>query len=66
MASAETEAAAPGLPDYVLDADAVLKDENVNWRHGRAPDYSKTRKIWSESKPPPFLSSGTSTSRAFH
>jgi hypothetical protein len=39
-----------GLPDYVLDADAVLKDTNVNWRHGRAPDYSKTRKVWSESK----------------
>jgi hypothetical protein len=47
MATAETEA--PGLPDYVLDADAVLKDTDVNWRHGRAPDYSKTRKIWSES-----------------
>jgi hypothetical protein len=38
------------LPDYVLDADAVLKDENVNWRHGRAPDYSKTRQIWADSK----------------
>lgn len=55
MAAAEAqnppaEAAAPGLPDYVLDADAVLKDTNVAWRHGRAPDYSKTRKIWSESK----------------
>jgi hypothetical protein len=58
MATAETEA--PGLPDYVLDADAVLKDTNVNWRHGRAPDYSKTRKIWSESmhiSPPPSPSS---------
>lgn len=40
-----------GLPDYVLDEDAVLKDTNVNWRHGRAPDYSKTRKVWAESKP---------------
>jgi hypothetical protein len=55
MATAETqnppaEAPAPGLPDYVLDEDAVLKDTNVNWRHGRAPDYSKTRKIFSESK----------------
>ncbi|KAK4123114.1 hypothetical protein N657DRAFT_634316 [Parathielavia appendiculata] len=48
MATAETET--PGLPDYVLDADAVLKDIDVNWRHGRAPDYSKTRKIWSETK----------------
>ncbi|KAK4099024.1 hypothetical protein N658DRAFT_498836 [Parathielavia hyrcaniae] len=48
MATAETEA--PGLPDYVLDEDAVLKDAGVNWRHGRAPDYSKTRKVWSETK----------------
>ncbi|KAL2135941.1 hypothetical protein VTI74DRAFT_6169 [Chaetomium olivicolor] len=45
-----TEAAAPSLPNYVLDADAVLKDEGVNWRHGRAPDYSRTRKIWAETK----------------
>ncbi len=57
MAAADTqnppaeEAAAPGLPDYVLDEDAVLKDAAANWRHGRAPDYSKTRKIYSESKP---------------
>jgi hypothetical protein len=55
MATAETqnppaEAPAPGLPDYVLDEDAVLKDTNVNWRHGRAPDYSKTRKIFTETK----------------
>jgi hypothetical protein len=58
MATAETqnppaEAAAPGLPDYVLDEDAVLKDTDVKWRHGRAPDYTKTRKIYSESKPAP-------------
>ncbi|KAK4153575.1 hypothetical protein C8A00DRAFT_43522 [Chaetomidium leptoderma] len=39
-----------GLPDYVLDEDAVLKDTGVNWRHGRAPDYSKTRKIFAETK----------------
>lgn len=38
------------LPDYVLDADAVLKDESVSWRHGRAPDYSKTRTFWSNCK----------------
>lgn len=57
MATAETqnppaEAPAPGLPDYVLDEDAVLKDTDVNWRHGRAPDYSKTRKIFQESRHP--------------
>jgi len=55
MASADvqdkpTDAPAPGLPDYVLDANAVLKDVDANWRHGRIPDYSKTRKIWTETK----------------
>ncbi|KAF2116869.1 hypothetical protein BDV96DRAFT_464445, partial [Lophiotrema nucula] len=40
---------APGLPDYVLDSDAVLKD-TANWRYGRAPDYSKTRKMFHETK----------------
>ncbi|EFQ98969.1 hypothetical protein MGYG_01981 [Nannizzia gypsea CBS 118893] len=38
-----SEEKAPALPDYVLDPDAVLKDD-INWRYGRAPDYSKTRK----------------------
>lgn len=37
------------LPDYVLDANAVMKDE-ANWRHGRAPDYTKTRQVWADSK----------------
>jgi hypothetical protein len=49
MAAADTQAA-PSLPDYVTDPDAVLKDKNVNWRYGRAPDYSKTRKVFAESK----------------
>ncbi|KAF1949204.1 hypothetical protein CC80DRAFT_497668 [Byssothecium circinans] len=44
-----TEPAAPALPDYVTDPDAVLKDE-ANWRYGRAPDYSKTRKVYAETK----------------
>lgn len=39
-----------GLPDYLVDPDAVLKDQNVKWRYGRAPDYSKTRKVFAESK----------------
>ncbi|KAK1833553.1 hypothetical protein QBC39DRAFT_345493 [Podospora conica] len=38
------------LPDYVLDENAVLKDAAAKWRHGRAPDYSRTRKIWAETK----------------
>lgn len=37
------------LPDYVLDENAVLKDAAAKWRHGRAPDYSKTRKVYAES-----------------
>lgn len=41
------------LPDYVLDENAVLKDAAAKWRHGRAPDYSKTRKVYAESTPPP-------------
>jgi hypothetical protein len=61
MATAETqtppaEATAPALPDYVLDEDAVLKDTGVKWRYGQAPDYSKTRKMYSESKHDPSLS----------
>ncbi|EON68802.1 hypothetical protein W97_08060 [Coniosporium apollinis CBS 100218] len=41
---------APGLPDYVLDPNAVLKDTEVKWRYGRAPDYSKTRTVFEETK----------------
>lgn len=39
----------PALPDYLTDPDAVLKDTEVKWRYGRAPDYSKTRKVFHES-----------------
>jgi hypothetical protein len=39
----------PGLPDYVLDPNATLKDATATWRHGRAPDYSQTRKVYEES-----------------
>ncbi|OCK80062.1 hypothetical protein K432DRAFT_426015 [Lepidopterella palustris CBS 459.81] len=41
---------APALPDYLLDPNATLKDSSVSWRHGKAPDYSNTRKIFSETK----------------
>lgn len=47
MAAPATEDSAPALPDYVLDPDAVLKDD-VTWRYGRAPNYSKTRKFFEE------------------
>ncbi|KAK3312976.1 hypothetical protein B0H66DRAFT_578192 [Apodospora peruviana] len=39
-----------GLPDYVLDADAVLKDTDIKWRNSQAPDYTKTRRVWAETK----------------
>ncbi|KAF2639297.1 hypothetical protein P280DRAFT_402786 [Massarina eburnea CBS 473.64] len=45
-----TEPAAPALPDYVTDPDAVLKDHQAHWRYGRAPDYSKTRKVFAETR----------------
>lgn len=43
-------APAPGLPDYLASPNAVLKDTEATWRYGRPPDYSKTRKVWAESK----------------
>ncbi|KAF2262417.1 hypothetical protein CC78DRAFT_561338 [Lojkania enalia] len=38
------------LPDYLTDPDAVLGDTQADWRYGRAPDYSKTRKMFEETK----------------
>ncbi|OLN97618.1 Pathogen-related protein [Colletotrichum chlorophyti] len=38
------------LPDYVTSPNAVFADEGVQWRYGRAPDYTKTRKVWREGK----------------
>lgn len=48
MASAEVEAP-PGLPDYLLDPNATLKDHDSKWRYGKAPDYSNTRKVYEQS-----------------
>jgi hypothetical protein len=45
------EPAAPGLPDYMTDPDAVLKDTTATWRAGGPPDYSTTRKFYAQSKP---------------
>ncbi|OCL13921.1 hypothetical protein AOQ84DRAFT_264223, partial [Glonium stellatum] len=54
MASADAQNAPadsnPGLPDYLRDPNAVLKDRNATWRYGRAPDYSNTRKVYEETK----------------
>ncbi|KAJ5911064.1 uncharacterized protein N7473_000367 [Penicillium subrubescens] len=38
------------LPDFVLDDNAVLKDDEASWRYGKAPDYSKTRAFYQETK----------------
>lgn len=45
-----TDPVPPALPDYVLSPNAVFNDEGVQWRYGRAPDYSKTRKVWEEGE----------------
>ncbi|KAI0203363.1 hypothetical protein F4808DRAFT_458125 [Astrocystis sublimbata] len=38
------------LPDYMTDANAVLKDTDAQWRYKQPPDYSKTRKYYEETK----------------
>lgn len=38
------------MPDYLASPNAVFGDEGVQWRYGRAPDYSKTRKVWEEGE----------------
>ncbi|KAI7188384.1 hypothetical protein KC352_g22080, partial [Hortaea werneckii] len=39
---------APAVPDYLASPNAVFNDVGVQWRYGKAPDYSKTRKVWEE------------------
>ncbi|GAB7360055.1 hypothetical protein MBLNU230_g7577t1 [Neophaeotheca triangularis] len=41
---------APAVPDYLASPNAVFTDQGVQWRYGKAPDYSKTRKVWEEGK----------------
>lgn len=41
---------APALPDYVLSPDAVFSDTEAQWRYGRPPDYSQTRRVWKEGE----------------
>ncbi|KAF1991597.1 hypothetical protein K402DRAFT_322458 [Aulographum hederae CBS 113979] len=45
-----TSDAAAALPDYLVSPDAVAQDASAKWRYGRAPDYTKTRKVFAESK----------------
>lgn len=37
------------VPDYMTDRDAVLKDDNVHWRHKVAPSYKKSRDFFDQS-----------------
>lgn len=53
MAASDVEATpteTSALPDYLLDPNATLKDESAEWRYGKAPDYSNTRKVYEQSK----------------
>ncbi|KAK0103380.1 hypothetical protein ONS95_005406 [Cadophora gregata] len=53
MAAAEVEVPpteTAGLPDYLLDPNATLKDDSAKWRYGQAPDYTNTRKIYEQTK----------------
>ncbi|KAK1065452.1 hypothetical protein LTR74_007978 [Friedmanniomyces endolithicus] len=54
MAAADVQAPpaepATAVPDYLASPNAVFNDEGVKWRYGKAPDYSKTRKVWEEGK----------------
>ncbi|PQE24080.1 pathogen-related protein [Rutstroemia sp. NJR-2017a BVV2] len=54
MASADVEAppADPtaGLPDYLLDPNAVMKDLDAKWRYKQPPDYTNTRKVYAQTK----------------
>lgn len=52
MASAHVEtppADATGLPDYLLDPSAVMKDVDAKWRYNQPPDYTNTRRFWAQS-----------------
>ena len=30
----------PAIPNYMLDPNAVLRDENITWRFDKVPDYT--------------------------
>jgi hypothetical protein len=50
-----SEAPAPGLPDYMTDPNAVLGDLDAEWRYGKPPDYTNTRRVFAASMVPiPF------------
>ena len=41
------------LPNYMLDQNAVLRDEGVTWRHGSVPDYSMANAAFETGEPQP-------------
>lgn len=41
------------LPNYMLDQNAVLRDEGVSWRHGSVPDYSMANAAFETGEPQP-------------
>ncbi len=45
LAALASEPAATSLPDYLTSPDAVSADDGVQWRFGKAPNYSNTRKV---------------------
>lgn len=38
------------MPDYLSSPNAIFGDQGVKWRYERAPDYTKTRKVWAEGE----------------
>lgn len=46
----DSTAQTPALPDFMSDPNAVLKDVGAHWRNTQPPDYTKTRKFYSETK----------------
>ncbi|RDW82862.1 hypothetical protein BP6252_03974 [Coleophoma cylindrospora] len=41
---------AANIPDYCLNPNAVLEDDILSWRYGRAPDYTNTRKVYQQTR----------------
>jgi hypothetical protein len=43
-------AEATAIPDYMLDPNAVLHDQNITWRYKQAPDYNKVNATFEETR----------------
>ncbi|OTA83895.1 hypothetical protein M434DRAFT_378080 [Hypoxylon sp. CO27-5] len=46
----DSKAQISALPDFMNDPNAVLKDIDAQWRNSQPPDYTRTRKFYSETK----------------